>query len=88
MLCHHRDIVALTPDLELFHRRRTEGISGSQHDRFTLSLILTRHFTDGGGFTDTVDADHQDHIRLFIFNFQRLIDCCQDFAHFFAQFDE
>ena len=85
MLGNHRNIVALTPDLKLFNRCRTESIARRQHHRFTLLLKLTRQLTNRRGFTHTVDAYHQDHERRFTFNIQRLIDFRQNLAHLFFQ---
>lgn len=56
-----------------------------QHHRLALLLELTRQLADGGGFTDAVDADHQNHKRRFAFYVQRLIHFRQNIAHLFFQ---
>ena len=85
MLGDHRDIVTLTPDLQLFHRRRAEGIPRRQHHRFTLLLKLTRQLADGGGFPHPVYADHQNNKWRFAFYVQRLIHFGENLAHLFFQ---
>ena len=85
VLGNHRNIVALPPNLELLNRRRAEGIPRRQHHRLALLLELTRQLADGGGFTDAVDADHQNHKRRFAFYVQRLIHFRQNIAHLFFQ---
>ena len=85
MLSNHRNVVALTPDLQLFYRRGTEGVPGRQHHRFTLLFELTRQLTDSGGFTHAVHAHHQNNKWRFPFNIQRLIHFRKDIAHLFFQ---
>ncbi|CCJ94518.1 putative methyltransferase [Cronobacter malonaticus 681] len=85
MLRDNRNVIALAPDLELLHRGGAEGIACCQHHRFALLFELTRQFTDGGGFTHAVDADHQDNKRRFAFDIQRLVHFRQDLAHLFFQ---
>ncbi len=75
VLGNDRDFVALTPDLQLLHRRRTEGVTGGEHDFLAFQLQFLRQFADGRGFAGTVDAHHQDHERLVLRgDFQRLFD--------------
>ncbi|MNQ07566.1 hypothetical protein D3C85_203470 [compost metagenome] len=75
VLRDHRDLVALTPDLQLLHRRGTEGVASGEHDFLALQLQFLRQFADGGGLAGTVDADDQNHERLVLRgDFQRLLD--------------
>ena len=85
MLGNHRNIVALTPHLKLLYRRRAEGIARGQHHRFALLLKLTRQLADGGGFTDAVDANHQNYKWRLAFYVQRLVHLRQNIAHLFFQ---
>ena len=56
---------ALAPDLELLDRRGAEGVAGRQHHRFALRPELGRELADRRGLARAIDADHQDHERLF-----------------------
>ena len=85
VLGDHRDIVTLPPDLQLFYRRRTEGIPRRQHHRFALLLKLTRQLADGGGFPHPVHADHQNNKWRFAFNVQRRIHFGENLTHLFFQ---
>ena len=85
VLGDHRDIITLAPDLQLFHRRRTEGIPRRQHHRLTLLFKLTRQLADGSGFPHPVHADHQNNKWRFAFNVQRLVYFGENLAHLFFQ---
>ncbi len=85
MLRNHRNVVALAPHLQLFNRRRAEGITRRQHYRFTLLLELTRQFADSGGFPDTVNANHQNNKWCFAFNIKRFVNFCENFTHLVFQ---
>ncbi|MNW01050.1 hypothetical protein D3C71_1966310 [compost metagenome] len=85
MLRHHRNTVALAPHLQLLYRRGTEGVPRRQHHRFAFRLELASQLTDGGGFTHAVHPNHQNDIRVFTANIQRLINFSQNFGHFLLQ---
>ncbi|MNS04971.1 hypothetical protein D3C72_363620 [compost metagenome] len=85
VLRNHRNIVALTPDLQLLNGCGTEGITCRQHHGFALLLELTRQLADGSGFTHAVDADHQNNKGRFAFNIKRFINFCENFAHLIFQ---
>ena len=85
VLGNDRNIVALAPHLELFHRCRTEGIARRQHHRFALLLKLARQLADGGGFTHAVDANHQNNKGHFAFNIKRFVNFCENFTHLVFQ---
>ena len=57
MLGDHRDLIALTPDLKLFNRGGSKGITGRQHHGLALLLKLSRQLANGGGLADTIDTD-------------------------------
>ena len=85
MLGNHRNIVTLTPDLQLFDRCGAERIARRQHHGFPLLFKLARQLTDGGGFPHPIHADHQNNKRRFTFNVQRFIDFRQNLAHLVFQ---
>ncbi|MNP36076.1 hypothetical protein D3C76_1294390 [compost metagenome] len=75
VLRDHRDLVALTPYLQLLHCCGTEGVAGGEHDFLAFQLQFLRQLADRGGLTGAVDAHHQDHERLVLRgDFQRLLD--------------
>ena len=83
MLRNHRHIIALAPYLQLFNRRRTEGIAGGQHHALALILELLGQLTDGGGFTHTINTHHQDHVRLVAgIDFQRCLNSIERILQF------
>ena len=49
------------PDLQLVRSGSAEGIAGDQQHLFALLHLLLGDLADGGGLTNTVNADHQDH---------------------------
>ena len=57
---------SLAPLLQLFRRRRTEGIRRRQHDRPAGFLAQVGNFSDGCGLSAAVDANHQDNQRVFL----------------------
>ena len=52
---------SVRPDLELVNGRRTEGIRRRQSNTLSLFDKTCRHFTDGGRFADTINADNQNN---------------------------
>ena len=82
VLGDHRNIVALTPHLQLLDRGGTEGIPRRQHHALAFGLELLGQLADGGGLADAVHADHQDHIGFLAgVDHQRLLDFRQHLAH-------
>ena len=63
VLGNHRNLIALTPDLQLLHGGRPKGIPRCQHDRLPFRLELLRQLADGGGLAHTIDTHHQNHER-------------------------
>jgi hypothetical protein len=86
LLRNDRHPIAFGPDRELFARGRAKGISRGQHDRASLGEQPMCQLADGGGFARTVDAHHQDHVRLDRrVDQQRSFDRRQDLDHRLAQ---
>ncbi len=63
LLGDDRDLIAIPPDLELFHRRGPERVTGRQHDLQALVLVAPRQLADGGRLAGTVDSHHEDDER-------------------------
>ncbi|MCY1234826.1 hypothetical protein D9M72_474170 [compost metagenome] len=55
---------ALRPDLQLLDRRGTEGVAGGKHDLEACARKLGGELADRRGLAGTVDADHQNDMRL------------------------
>ena len=49
VLGHHRDVIALAPDLELFHCGSAKSIAGRQHHGLAFQLEFLRQLAEGGG---------------------------------------
>ena len=82
VLGNHRNVVALTPHLQLLDGGSTEGIASGQHHALALGLELLGQLADGGGLADAVHADHQDDVRLLAgVDHQGLLDLGQHLAH-------
>ncbi len=61
VLCHYRDLITLTPGLELLDGGGAKGITGGKHHRTAVGLEAVGQLADGGGLAAAVDADHQHH---------------------------
>src|SRR5690606_27669688 len=64
VLGDHRDVVALAPYLQLLHGGGPESVAGGEHDLLAFELQLLGQLADGGGLTNAIDANHQDHEGL------------------------
>ena len=60
---HHRHTGAVTPDLELLHRRRPERVARRDHHGLAGSPELAGELTDGCGLPGAVDPDNQHRLR-------------------------
>ena len=59
MFDQHR-LQPLAPDIELLDRGRTKSVARNKEDLLAGVAVLRSEFADGGGFTDTIDAEKQD----------------------------
>ena len=59
----HRHPGPLPPDLQLFHRGGTKGVTRRDHHLFAGGAKLAGQLADGGGLARPVDPDHQNHLR-------------------------
>ena len=60
----HWSAGALTPDLQLLHRRRAERIARDQHGALARVVILLRQLADRRRLAGAVHPDHQHNMRL------------------------
>ena len=75
MLSNDRDVVPLTPGLQLLDRRGAERIAGREHDRLAFADEAPRQLADRRRFTRTIDADHENDERCRLFRHdERLCD--------------
>ena len=58
-LGNHRQFKPVPPALQLLNGRRTEGITGGQHDPVAVVFIPVGHLRQGGCLAHTVDPHHQ-----------------------------
>ena len=65
LLCHHGDVVALTPAHQLLARGGAEGVAGRQQHALAVGLEVLCQLADRGGLARAIDPrDHDDEGRV------------------------